>query len=434
MRQKMRRFVRNSRALRKNKLRTAAVRIFEAGLKAVEPARAVAKRVRVTRTGVTIDDFEFLFGKSGRVFVVAVGKCAASAGRALEKVLGRSLTGGVVADIAEDASFRKLRYFKGTHPTPSAQNREASEAIITLLRNLTEEDAVLFVVSGGGSALLYNSDDISPEEEARMMQRLSREGATIVEMNTIRKHLSTCRGGNLAKYAYPARSAALIISDIPSNDIQFVASGPTVRDTTTVQEAAAILEKYRVLETCDVPHCRLLETPKEDKYFQNMRNILFLSHMEALQAMKEEAERLGLAADVCGACVVGESRTIGALMTEGLHKAAPHSALLYGGETTVVLRGEGKGGRNQEFVLSALPHLREGELIASVASDGWDNTPHAGALGDVLTRRRAEELGLNPHDFLERNDSFTFFEAVGDAVLTGRLGSNVADLFVALKE
>ncbi len=408
--------------------------IIEAGLRAVEPAQAMRERVSVTPDGVLFDGYILPFGEAGTVHVVALGKCAANAAVALEKILGDRLAGGVVLDIADPPRLRRLTYFQGDHPLPSARNEVAAEAVVTLLQGLDEENRVLFVVSGGASTLLYDSDELTPEEEARMIRHLSEKGATIEELNTMRKHLSKCRGGNLAKYAYPARSAALIISDVPSNDIEFVASGPTVKDTTTIDDAAAILAKYRVIETCDVAHCRLLETPKEDKYFLRMQNVLFLSHADGLRAMKEEAERLGFTPDVCAVCVTGNARVMGARMVEDLHAVVPRTALLYGGETTVVVRHDGKGGRNQELMLAALPHVAKGELIAAIASDGWDNTPHAGALADTLTWKRARELGLSAEDALARNDSYHFFEAVDDALVTGRLGSNVADLFVALKE
>jgi len=425
--------IRNGDIFERSELRRAARDIFEAGLAAVETSSAVSRRVSVRDGAVRVDDREFPLGAGG-LYAVAVGKCAVPAARALEGALGERLAGGIVLGIDETASFKKLHYYRGTHPFPSAANKEASQAIISFLDGLGAADRVLFVISGGGSSLLYDSDELLADDEKRMLEVLFKEGATIEEINTVRKHTSRARGGNLAKHAYPARSIALVFSDVPLDDLQFISSGPTVRDETTLDEASAVLAKYRVLETCGMKGCKLLETPKEARYFEYVTNILFVSNKLALEAMQERAEALGFHATVCNSCVTGEARELGKRAAQALHDAPAHLAFLYGGETTVTIAGDGTGGRNQELVLGALGALRGGELIAALASDGWDNGEHAGALGDVLTVRRAAELRLDPDEYLARNDSFRFFEAVGDAILTGPTGINVADLTVALKE
>ncbi len=425
--------IRNGVIFERSALRRAASDILEAGLSALDTFRAARERVVVRDDAVCIDGAETLRFCSGGLYVIALGKCAVPAARALEEVLGEHLTGGIVLGIDETATFGTLRYFRGTHPFPSEANKIAAEAIVTLLDGLGEGDRVLFIVSGGASTLLYDSDEFSPDEEARMLATLFKAGATIEEINTLRKHLSRARGGNLAAHTYPAESVALIFSDVPSNTTQFIASGPTVRDETTREDAERILAKYRVLESCGMKGCSLLETPKDGKYFERVRNMLFVSNILALEAMRKKAEALGFGAEIRDARLTGEAREVGRRIAESLHGAKEHTVLLYGGETTVTLRGDGAGGRNQELVLGALGSLRDGELIAALASDGCDNGAHAGAVGDTLTVQRARELKLDIEECLARNDSYRFFEAAGDAIVTGPTGSNVSDLTVALK-
>lgn len=430
----MERKIKNFDALAKTELRRIALRIAEKGLEEIDTSRAIRNGVRVKNGILFVHKKAFSLDHNKRFFFVGVGKCAVDAAIELEEMLGERLTGGIVLDVKHTTLLKKIKAFQGTHPFPTEVNISATKEIVEMLDALNEEDLVLVVVSGGGSTLLCYPDDMGCAEEANIVKTLMEKGATIQEMNVIRKHTSLARGGNLARYAYPARVISLIFSDVPGDDIQFIASGPTVRDTTTIQDAEEILSKYDILQTCGLESCGLLETPKEEIYFKRVENILFVSNQTALDAMKLEADLSRFSAKVCTSRLYGEAREVGLQILEKLRKESRHSILLFGGETTVTLRGKGVGGRNQEVALSVLPHINEGELILTLASDGRDNTDAAGAICDIITKKSAETLGLAPEKFLNESDSFHFFEQTKDGIFTGNTGSNVSDLIIAIKE
>ncbi len=414
--------------------RRALLSIAEAGLQAIDTKRVMRELVRLDGGVLHLDGSAIDLANVRTLVFVAVGKCAAEAASAAEEIFGDRITDGVVLDVARCAGFKKLKTFCGTHPLPSDENLAATEEIVKTLTGLTAQDLVIFVVSGGGSTLLFLPEDRRDRDEVRIVQALMDAGADIGEMNIVRKHLSLARGGYLAKYAYPARVFALIMSDVPANDISFIASGPTVKDLTTVEDAATVLSKFHILETCHLEKCGLIETPKEDKYFAAATNLLAVSNVRALGAMKAAAEGLGFRAEVRGSALTGEASEVGAMIAEAIHEAPPHSVLLWGGETTVKVRGPGRGGRNLELAASVLPLVRDGEEILSLASDGRDHGPFAGAIGDIMTMRAAEEARADPEAFLARSDTYALFETIGNYLMTGDTGSNVSDLMIALKK
>ena len=214
--------------------------------------------------------------------------------------------------------------------------------------------------------------------------------------------------------------------------IEFVASGPTVKDTTTVEDARLVLEKYAIEKSIGLK-IEPSETPKGNKFFEKMANIVFMDNITALSAMSEKAKELGFDADIHTNILEGEARDVGKEIAENLHKENRKTCVLYGGETTVCVKGAGKGGRNQEVAMGALGEVGERELILSFASDGRDNTDFAGALCDKITSEKVAKLGLKPEEFLKNNDSYAFFKEVGDYLLTGDTGSNVSDLIIAIK-
>jgi glycerate-2-kinase len=340
-----------------------------------------------------------------------------------------------------EGTLQKITAYQGTHPLPSEQNVEATKKIIELLSGRDEKDLVIFVISGGGSTLLCQPRNHTCAEEAAIFKCLSAAGATIQELNTVRKHISLARGGFLAQYAYPARVISLIFSDVPGNNPEFIASGPTVRDTTSVAEAEKIMEKYGVREKCArlpggqglLPDI-LIETPKNEEYFRKVENILLVSNDVALGAMAEEAKKQGFSPQIVTDVMVGESRNVAGQILESLERSGPKTVLLYGGETTVTIKGDGRGGRNLELALAALKGIGEGELIMTLASDGRDNGEYAGAICDTITYEAAEKAGLDPEKFLADNDSYGFFGKAGNYILTGDTGSNVSDLVIAIKQ
>ena len=297
-----------------------------------------------------------------------------------------------------------------------------------------EDDLVLCVVSGGGSTLLcFPPDGGSLDAERATLQALTQAGATIREINTVRKHTSLARGGFLAQHAYPARVVSLVFSDVPGAPADFVASGPTVRDPTTLEDAARVLGRYGLAGDRAAPPIVLLETPKEARYFERARTIVLVSNETALQAMATRAGALGYAATVVTSTLAGEAREVGERVVRELRTAGERTALLYGGETTVTVTGGGRGGRNLEVALGAQRLVGDGEVVVTVASDGRDNGEFAGAVADAEGRVNARRLGLDLDAYLADNDSYAFFERAGSYLVTGSTGSNVADLIVALR-
>jgi glycerate-2-kinase len=287
------------------------------------------------------------------------------------------------------------------------------------------------LVCGGGSAMLVYPN-IPLKKYIQVNQELLKSGANIYEMNTIRKHLDLVKGGGLLKILYPAKVISFIFSDVPGNDLSFIASGPTVKDKTNIATALKIIKKYKLKS---VKKEDLIETPKEEKYFKNVRNILALSNLTALKAMKEKAESLGLKAKILTDNLKGDVKDVAKFLFQKIKKSK-EKILIAGGETTVKVKGKGKGGRNQELVLWFLKTLTYADsnfLIVSLNSDGWDNTEFAGAIGDKITLEKAEKLKLDIDKFLENNDSFHFFKKTKDGIITGRLPINVADLILAWK-
>ncbi len=248
-------------------------------------------------------------------------------------------------------------------------------------------------------------------------------------MNTIRKHLDSVKGGGLAKALHPAYTVSLIFSDVPGNDLSFIASGPTVEDKTTVEDAKKLIEQYTLQESLPFLEAALIETPKEAEVFSTVHNAIILSNNTALDAMKDKALQFRLNVKTYSDRVQGFADEVALKL---LSETKPQTLLLAAGETTVKVTGKGIGGRNQELVLHALTHL-DGAIISSIDSDGWDNTAHAGALGDEQTLKKARERGISPEEYGKENNSFVFFETVGDGVITDRLASNVSDMMIVLR-
>jgi glycerate-2-kinase len=426
--------IQNFEELAKTPARRALLTIAEAGYEAIDTATVLKKTMRLEGTTLFLSDQRVDLSSVGKLVFIAIGKCAAEAGMFVEQLLGDRIAAGVVVDVEVCPPLAHIKTFCGTHPLPSTENMTAATAIVAALQGLTEKDIVLFVISGGGSTLLFLPEDRASREEIPIMQALIDAGATIQEINIIRKHLSSARGGNLAKDAYPARVVALIFSDVVGDDLSSIASGPTVKDMTTVADAAGVLAKFNILRTCNIEKCGLMETPKDEKYFANVSNILVVSNRYALDAMKTTAKQLGLAAEIRGSELVGEADDVGKMIADAVRAASPKTALLWAGETTVTVRNPaGRGGRNLALCASALRFVEDGEEILSFASDGRDHGAFAGAICDTITRKAAGTMSVDPEPFRAADDTYTLFEKIGNYVMTGDTGSNVSDLIIALK-
>ncbi len=462
--------IQNFETLAANELRTDALSIAEAGYAAIDVGDALVRTLRIEgnelhvseakplKHGDWIDSEGKTYRLDGRrVFFIGVGKCANAAARTVEQLFGDRLTGGIAFDVSplEGTALQKIETHLGTHPLPSEENVRTAERIVEFLANRIESDLVIMLISGGGSALLcLPSASMTCMDEIALWNELTMRGASIQEINTVRKHISRVRGGGLATAAYPAEIVSLIVSDVPGNDLGFIASGPTVTDATTVADAQSILSRYSIAPSTPV---EFLETPKEPKYFERVTNLLFLTNNDALMAMQDEATQHGYQCEIVDDRFAGEAREVGHAVVEKLHDAPEKTVLLYAGESTVTLvpletrtpgvlagsapasltgRGEhnGKGGRNQEMALAALNELRAGELILPFASDGRDNTDCAGAIGDDVTRAHVFAHNLSIEEYLDAHKAYDFFATTGDALRTGYTGSNVSDLIVAMKQ
>lgn len=422
----------NLEQLAHSKLRKQSLLIAEAGLEAINTVQAVRKLVSFNErtNSLKVVNNVFDLNKYKKIICIGFGKPAFDAVATLQNILKDKLTCGFVISLTE-GSIAGITCTVGTHPFPSSVNVQATGELIRLLSNLSEEDLVLCVVGGGGSSLLCYPYEMSCEMQISLVKQLMRKGADIYEVNTVRKHVSRVKGGQLAKICYPATVVSLIFSDVPGDDLSMVASGPTVLDATTIDDARSVLEKYNILDALAVPMTKLIETPKEDKYFKKVSNILVVSAKQALDAMCEKAKNLGYRVKIYPQSFTGEAREL-FLKINALSQSG--TVVLGAGETVVTLRGQGKGGRNQEVVLSALEHLSEKQVLICMASDGVDNTEAAGAIGDKSSLLRAKTLGMTPSEYLDNNNSFVFFNELGDLLYTGLTGSNVSDLLILLNQ
>ncbi len=400
-----------------------------AGLKAIQPAEVLSGNFEIDGRSLRVKDRKFELHPAGRMFLLGIGKGAAGICRHIEKVLGENLTEGYAIDVVE-ASFSRVRYTMGTHPLPSPDNLAFTRTVLEKLAGLSAEDLVLVVICGGGSAIFEAPAKVSLETLIDLNKALLMSGATISEINVVRKHLSTVKGGGLAKALYPATVVSLIFSDVPGNDLSVIASGPTVKDPTSLSDAKEILVRYNIAGQVPLPSGDFIETPQDDRYFTKVANIIMASNQTALSAMMEKARLLGLDAFLYSDRLQGDAREAGKFL---LARTGAGRVLLAGGETTLTVKGPGRGGRNQALVLAALPFLEKGDLIASFDSDGIDFYGFAGAVGDAITKQKAGRLGLDPQRYLEEDNAYEFFAATGDGIYTGKLDSNVADLITVMK-
>ncbi len=378
----------------------------------------------------------------GRTVVLGAGKAGGAMARAVEQHWPGPLSGLVVTRYGHGAPTERIEVVEAAHPVPDAAGRDAAARILALTSGLTEDDLVLCLISGGGSALLaLPAAGISLEDKQLVNKALLRSGATITEMNCVRKHLSAIKGGRLAKACAPAQVITLLISDVPGDDPSVIASGPTVGDPTTCADALAILAKYRI----DAPASVLAhlqsghdETPKPgDACFERAEVRMIATPNASLEAAAVVARTAGVIPLILGDSLEGESREV-ALVHAGIARhaarhgkpARPPCVLLSGGETTVTVRGKGRGGRNAEFLLALAVALDGHANISAIAgdTDGIDGTEdNAGAILTPDSLERAAALGVSAKALLANNDGYSFFQALGDLVITGPTLTNVND-------
>jgi hydroxypyruvate reductase len=383
----------------------------------------------------------------GRTIVVGAGKAAAAMAAAVEANWTGPLEGVVVTRYGHGAPTRHIRVVEASHPVPDEAGPAAARAILASVRGLTPDDLVLCLISGGGSALLaLPGGDLNLADKQAINRALLKSGAHIGEMNCVRKHLSAIKGGRLAAAAAPARIVSLIISDVPGDDLSIIASGPTVADASTQADARRILAKYGIAMSQRI--ARHLadpanETPKPgDRAFDRVSNVLIATPQDSLEAAAALARDAGLAPLILGNAIEGEARECAivhagiALQATGYGQPiAPPCAIISGGETTVTVRGKGRGGRNAEFLLGLAIALQGRAGISALAADtdGIDGSEdNAGAIIDPETMTRAAEAGLDVAARLADNDAYSVFSRLGDLIVTGPTLTNVNDFRVML--
>ena len=436
-------------------MRPALDKVLQAALAAVEPGQAVRRFVSRDDDRLIVGDRAYRLADFRRVVVIGAGKASAPMAAAVEEVVGDRLPieGSVTVRYGNSAPTRHVRIREGGHPVPDAAGAEGTQAIVELLEDIDERDLVVCVISGGGSALLtLPDDDLSLDDLQRTTDALLRSGATINEFNVVRKHLDAVKGGGLARLAAPARLVTLMLSDVVGNPLDAIASGPTVADTSTWSDAAAVFDRYGLWDRVPASVARRLragvaghlpDTPKPgDPLFERTQAVIVGSNLLACQAAASAASEAGFSTLVLTTYVEGEAREVSRVLAGLLREvdASGHPlqrpcCLIAGGETTVTIRGGGRGGRNQELALSAAFSLQgtRDVLLASIGTDGSDGpTDAAGAFVDGTTLDRARALGLDAARYLADNDSYTFFDRLGDLIRTGPTNTNVNDLYVLL--
>ncbi len=432
-------------------------RIQEAALRAVDPERAVRRYLRREERTIYVGEQSWALPAGGRVLVVAVGKAAPGMAAAAGDVLGELATEGVVVTKYEHAAGYEIapafRVHEAGHPVPDAAGKVGARAVAELVSSAGADDLVLVLLSGGGSALLpLPAESLTLEDLQSTNELLLRAGATIEEINAVRKHLSAIKGGRLAEMATPAPVVALILSDVVGDPLDVIASGPTAPDPTTYADAHAVLERYALTSRVNRAVRERLaagaggalpETPKPGSpTFDSVTNVLVGSNRQAAQAAVAAAEALGYRALLLTTYVEGEAREVAkvaAAFARGIRAhgdpVVPPACLVWGGETTVTVRGTGKGGRNQELALAAALALDgvEGVALLALATDGTDGpTDAAGALVGGETAARARSRGWDLYAALDENDAYPLLDDLEALLRIGPTGTNVNDLLIIL--
>ncbi len=428
-------------------MRATAREIFRNALAKASIAQAFARHVHCERAVLRVCEDLYDLQSYSRVLVISIGKAGHTMVEALTQIVGESVIEGIVAcSVEPSAQVRGFRYFRGGHPTPNAESIHAANAIRKALEAQTAASLVIFMISGGGSSIVEKpiDEEISLDDLVSTYRALVHSGAPIAEINAIRKHLSAVKGGRLAQAAFPAQQVSLLISDVPDNTPDALASGPTMPDSTSVDDCYRIAGKHGLLP--QLPHSArelferraLEETPKsDDPGFYRSRWWTILSNQTAVERAKTAAERAGFAVHVDNSCDDWDYERAADYLLKNLRELRGKServCLISGGEVTVKVTNGGVGGRNQQFALACAEKIAgENITVLSAGTDGVDgNSLAAGAVADGSTINRAQSVGLGASAALEKFDAYPFFSALGDAIETGPTGNNVRDLRILL--
>ncbi len=407
---------------------------LEAGYQAINLANLLREKISFSQGKLRVADTSYNLRKYRKIAVIGIGKCALATALYLEKILGKRISAGITLDVKRGKT-KYVQSLQGTHPLPSNKNLAASKKILRLISALDpKKDLLIFIVSGGGSSLFFLPSGISVGNLIKLTLDLHKSGANIHEFNCVRKHLSAVQGGKLAALIYPQKTLALYFSDVISKtdnkNLNTIASGPLQPDRQTNQAAINVLKKYRLWNKYKSKIEFFSETIKDKHLFRNIDQKLLLTNETALEAISAKAVSLKLKPRILGATFSVAAEQAFTKIRSQAAKFPKSNLFILGGELTIKVRGKGKGGRNQQAALASLAKIKPGEVFCCAASDGIDNTAYAGAIVDELAKRKAAKLKLNPTAYLKRNDSFNFFRRTNDYLLTGKTGTNVADLLL----
>jgi glycerate 2-kinase len=438
--------------------------LIDAALRSVNPGRLLRRYVKFKGNVLSVGRLRYDLKKARAIYVVGAGKASALMASALEEILGERITGGlVITRYGYGMATRWIRIHEAGHPIPDRAGLNAGQRLLRLIMKTAPKDLIIALWSGGASALLPAPvRGVSLEEKKRVTRLLLNSGATIEEVNAVRKHLSRIKGGQLGRTLAPRRVISLILSDVKDNRLDVIASGPTVPDPTIYGEAIGVLKRYGLWDgspkgiRTHLERGALGEIPETPKPGQpslsHVQNLIIGDNHLAVQAVAREAKRRGFHVWIWPGFIEGEAREIAGrfvTLARKIHQTGrpvlKPACIIAGGETTVTVRGSGKGGRCQEFALAAAERIAglARTVIMAFGTDGMDGTPPqrtgsgcpppvAGAFVDDTTRARAKAFGLDPQAFLAQNDSYSFFKTLGDQIITGPTHTNVNDLYLMM--
>lgn len=427
-------------------LRRQALRIFRAAVKAAAPAEAVSRHLKLRGGTLAAGRHRYRLKDFANIYVIGAGKAGAQMALTVERMLGPRITAGLVnVQAGESAQLRRIQLNASGHPLPDRRGELGAARIAEMARLAGPGDLLVCLISGGASALLpLPAPPVTLAEKQEITRLLLHCGANIHEFNCVRKHISLVKGGGLARLAYPATVLTLILSDVIGDDLDVIGSGPTVADRTTFADARAVFDKYAIWD--QVPpgvrervSASAMETPKPgDPIFAKVSNVIVGSNRLAVDAAARQARALGFRTLVLSTTLEGEAREVARVFASVAQEiratgrpVKPPACVIAGGETTVTIHGTGLGGRNQEFTLAAALDIAglKNVLVLGAGTDGADGpTDAAGAMADGTTIARGHDaVGM-----LANNDSYHFFEPLGDLIKTGPTGTNVADIQIVL--
>ncbi|WP_094228088.1 glycerate kinase type-2 family protein [Methanolobus psychrotolerans] len=434
------------------KMRNDAYSIMSGAISAVEPSACIYRAVKKEGRSIIINTRSYDLSLYCNIYAIAFGKAAIPMSKAIEDILGDSLAGGIaVTKHGFGGPLTKMKVYESGHPMPDENSVAAGKTVHDFLERTDEKDLILFLISGGGSALItLPRKGVSITDIVKLTDSLMRAGATIDELNTVRKHICSIKGGGLAKMAYPSESVSFILSDVVGDPLDVIASGPTVPDTSTFSEFNELVERYNLKLSPAVSGLLedglegvIEETPKSGALvFEKTSNYLVGNNALALHEAEKRASELGYNTMVLTSSIVGEAREVAkvfaAIAREERLRSTPLPlpvCILAGGETTVTMKGKGTGGRCQELALSfgiEVPDLK-GVLLLAAGTDGNDGTTDsAGAFADGGTVQRGKDVQLDARRYLQDNDSYAYLKETGDLIVTGPTGTNVMDIYIII--